>query len=143
MLVALATALAVPACSRSPQITAESIEDNWALTEQHEPGSVVMTVAQDGQVSVLVKDRDGKPIEEGVSGRVTVKVPGKGGAPVIAELVPQPRAGGVLLAKIPALEDDLTEVSYEFKVKGAALNGVLPSCSRPGPIGAISPASWP
>ncbi|WP_437817001.1 hypothetical protein [Sorangium sp. So ce1078] len=119
------TALVSPACSKSPQITAESIEDNWALTEQHEPGSVVMTVAQDGQVTVLVKDRDGKPIEEGVSGNLAVKVPGKDGAPVTAELVPEPKAGGVLLAKIPPLEDDLTEVSYEFKVKGEPFTGVL------------------
>ncbi|WP_437837710.1 hypothetical protein [Sorangium sp. So ce1153] len=128
VLVALAvasTALVSPACSKSPQITAESIEDNWALTEQHEPGSVVMTVAQDGQVTVLVKDRDGKPIEEGVSGNVKVKVPGKEGAPVTAELVPEPKSGGVLLAKIPPLEDDLTEVNYEFNVKGAPFKGVL------------------
>ncbi|XXT22323.1 hypothetical protein WME94_12250 [Sorangium sp. So ce429] len=128
VLVALAvasTALVSPACSKSPQITAESIEDNWALTEQHEPGSVVMTVAQDGQVTVLVKDRDGKPIEEGVSGNVKVEVPGKEGAPVTAELVPEPKSGGILLAKIPPLEDDLTEVNYEFNVKGAPFKGVL------------------
>ncbi|MGK3965559.1 hypothetical protein WMF38_15465 [Sorangium sp. So ce118] len=128
VLVALAvasTALVSPACSKSPQITAESIEDNWALTEQHEPGSVVMTVAQDGQVTVLVKDRDGKPIEDGVSGNVKVKVPGKEGAPVTAELVPEPKSGGVLLAKIPPLEGDLTEVNYEFNVKGAPFKGVL------------------
>ncbi|WP_437652109.1 hypothetical protein [Sorangium sp. So ce1182] len=128
VLVALAvasTALVSPACSKSPQITAESIEDNWALTEQHEPGSVVMTVAQDGQVTVLVKDRDGKPIEEGVSGNVKVKVPGKEAAPVTAELAPEPKSGGVLVAKIPPLEDDLTEVNYEFNVKGAPFKGVL------------------
>ncbi|WP_437514890.1 hypothetical protein [Sorangium sp. So ce1099] len=124
-LAVVSTALVSPACSKSPEITAESIEDNWALTEQHEPGAVVMTVAQDGRVTVLVKDRDGKPIEEGVSGNVTVKVPGKDGAPVIAELVPEPKSGGVLLAKIPPLEDDLTEVNYEFKVKGAPFKGAL------------------
>ncbi|AUX40920.1 hypothetical protein SOCE26_023220 [Sorangium cellulosum] len=128
MLVALAvatSALAAPACSKSPEITAESIDDNWALTEQHEPGSVVMTVAPDGQVKVLVKDRDGKPIEEGVSGTVTLKAPGKGGAPTTVELVPEPKSGGVLTAKLPALEDDLTEVGYEFKAKGSELKGVL------------------
>ncbi|WP_437726743.1 hypothetical protein [Sorangium sp. So ce861] len=128
MLVALAvasTAVVSPGCSKSPEITAESIDDNWALTEQHEPGSVVMTVAQDGRVTVLVKDRDGKPIAEGVTGNVTVKVPGKDGAPVTAELVPEPKSGGVLLAKIPPLEDDLTEVNYEFKVKGEPFTGVL------------------
>ncbi|WP_438022658.1 hypothetical protein [Sorangium sp. So ce233] len=119
------TALVSPACSKSPEITAESIDDNWALTEQHEPGSVVMTVAQDGKVTVLVKDRAGKPIEEGVSGNVTVKVPGKDGAPVTAELTPEPKSGGVLIAKIPPLEDDLTEVSYEFKVKGDPFKGVM------------------
>ncbi|XXX72188.1 hypothetical protein WMF30_31530 [Sorangium sp. So ce134] len=128
MLVALAvasTALVSPGCSKSPEITAESIDDNWALTEQHEPGSVVMTVAQDGKVTVLVKDRNGKAIEEGVTGNVTVKVPGKDGAPVTAELVPEPKSRGVLLAKIPPLEDDLTEVNYEFKVKGEPFKGVL------------------
>ncbi|WP_434041339.1 MULTISPECIES: hypothetical protein [Sorangium] len=128
VLVALAvvsTALVSPACSKSPQITAESIEENEALTEQHEPGSVVMTVAQDGQVTALVKDRTGKPIEEGVSGSVTVKVPGKGGDPVTAELMPEPKSGGVLLAKIPPLEDDLTEVGYELKVKEAPFKGAL------------------
>ncbi|XXT23649.1 hypothetical protein WME94_19105 [Sorangium sp. So ce429] len=106
-LAVVSTALVSPACSKSPEITAESIEDNWALTEQHEPGAVVMTVAQDGKVTALVKDRDGEPIEEGVSGNVTVKVPGKDGALVTAELVPEPKSGGVLLAKIPPLEDDL------------------------------------
>ncbi|WP_437541713.1 hypothetical protein WME97_27775 [Sorangium sp. So ce367] len=118
-------ALASPACSKSPQITAESIEDNWALTEQHEPGSVVMTVAPDGKVTALVKNRDGKPIEEGVSGNLTVKVPGKEGAPATAELVPEPKAGGVLVAKIPPLEDELTEVGYELKVKGEPFKGAL------------------
>ncbi|WP_437679650.1 hypothetical protein [Sorangium sp. So ce131] len=128
MLVALAvatSALAAPACSKSPEITAESIDDNWALTEQHEPGSVVMTVAPDGQVKVLVKDRDGKPLEEGVSGAVTVKAPGNGGAPTTVELVPEPKSGGVLTAKLPPLEDDLTEVGYTFKAKGSELKGVL------------------
>ncbi len=41
MVVALgvaSAALVSSACSKSPQITAESMEDNWALTEQHEPG---------------------------------------------------------------------------------------------------------
>lgn len=128
VLVAMAlasTALVSPACSKSPEITAESIEESGALTEQHEPGSVVMTVAQDGRVTALVKDRDGKPIAEGVSGSVSVKVPGKDGAPVTAELAPQAKSGGVLLAKIPPLEDDLTEVGYELKVKGEPFQGVL------------------
>ncbi len=128
MLVALAVAtaaVAVPACDKTPQITAENIADNWALTEQHEPASVVMTVAPDGQVKVLVKDRAGKPIEQGVSGTVSAKVPGKGGAPVTAELAPEAKAGGVLAAKLPPLEEDLTEVNYEFKVSGAALKGVV------------------
>ncbi|CAN91976.1 hypothetical protein predicted by Glimmer/Critica [Sorangium cellulosum So ce56] len=128
MVVALgvaSAALVSSACSKSPQITAESMEDNWALTEQHEPGSVVMTVAQDGQVTALVKDRDGKPIAADVSGSVSVKVPGKGGAPMSAALVPEPKSGGVLLAKLPPLEDDLTEVSYELKVKGEPFKGVL------------------
>ncbi|AUX21214.1 uncharacterized protein SOCEGT47_016930 [Sorangium cellulosum] len=128
MLVALAIAcagLASPACSKSPQITAERIEESGALTEQHEPGSVVMTVAPDGQVTVLVKDSDGKPIEEGVSGTLTVKAPGGGEAPLAVELAPRPGSGGLLVAKLPALEGDLTEVGYELKARGSSLKGVL------------------
>lgn len=124
-LVLASAAAATPACRSTPEITAENIADRWALTEQHEPGSVVMTVAADGKATVLVKDRDGKPIEEGVSGTLTVKAPGEDGAPVTAELVPVPRSGGVLTAAIPKLEGDLTEIGYELKVNGAPIQGVV------------------
>jgi hypothetical protein len=128
VLVALAVACApgaLAACSKPPEVTAESLAAQHPLTEQHEPGAVTMTVAGDGQVSVLVKDRSGKPIEEGVSGTLSVKVPGKDAAPATVELKPAPKSGGVLTAKVPPFEDDLTEVNYEIKVGGDALKGVL------------------
>jgi hypothetical protein len=128
MLVTLALAGAsatVPACSKTPNVTAENIDDNWALTEQQEPGSVTMSVAGDGQVKVLVKDRNGKPIEEGVSGTLSARIPGKQAPPVNAELKPEPRSGGVLTASVPPFQEDLTEVSYEIKVGNDALKGVL------------------
>lgn len=128
VLVALAiasTAVTLPACGKTPAITAETMDEQAALTEQQEAAKVVWMVAPDGQVSVLVKDAEGKPLEKGVSGTVTMPGSSKDASPVTAELVPEPKAGGVLTAKLPKLEGDLTQVNYTLKVNGQAADGVL------------------
>jgi len=127
MLLALAlgsTAAALPACSK-PEVTAENIADQGVMVEQHDGASVVWAVKPDGQVKALVKDADGKPVEAGVKGTLTVKPPAAGVPEAKAELVPEERTGGVLMTAIPQLEADLTEVTYDLKVGDKPLKGVL------------------
>ena len=122
MALALASA-AAPGCSKSPEVTAENIEELGAVPEQNDGGSVVWTFKPDGQVNALVKGPDGKPVEKGVTGTLTVKP--KDGAPVTAKLEPVEKAGGVLAATLPKLEADLTEVSYEVRVDDKPFKGVM------------------
>ncbi|EYF04278.1 hypothetical protein [Chondromyces apiculatus] len=123
-LVALALlGAAAPGCSKDPEVTAENITDQGSITEQHDSGAIVWTVKPDGQVMALLKGPDGKPLAQGVTGTLTVKP--KEGAPVTAALVPVEKAGGVISAKLPPLEGDLTEMSYTLVDGGKPIQGTL------------------
>lgn len=121
---ALSCTAAAPGCGKSPEVTAENIADQGALMEQHDGATVVWAVKPDGQVKALVKGADGKPLEEGVTGTLSVKA-SKDAAPVTAELKPEAKTGGVLATAIPKLEADLTEVTYDLKVGDKPVKGVL------------------
>ncbi|AKT42765.1 uncharacterized protein CMC5_069920 [Chondromyces crocatus] len=124
MLVAIALSVAVaPGCSKGPEVTSENIAEQAALIEQHDGGSVVWRVKPDGQVMALLKAPDGKPIEQGVTGTMTVKP--KTGDPVTATLVPVEKSGGVLTATLPKLDDELTEVSYTLLAADKPIQGTL------------------
>ena len=121
---ALTCTAAAPGCGKTPDVTAENIADQGVLTEQHDGATVVWSVKQDGQVKALVKGADGKPVEKGVTGTLSVKT-SSDAPPVTAELKPEEKTGGVLAATIPQLEADLTELTYELSYDGKPLKGVL------------------
>ena len=125
----LAAVAALPACSKKDdkaeaEVTAENIAAEDAITEQHEAATVTWAVAPEGKVKARFKAPDGTPLDDGVTGTVTVKPARKGAEPVSAKLVFDAKAG-VHTADIPKLEDDLTEVSYDVQVKGKPLKSTL------------------
>jgi hypothetical protein len=125
ILVALIAVLSLTACrDKSKDVTPEGIESQGALTEQHDAGALVFSVAPNGQVQLLVKGTDGKPLEKGVSGTLTVKGEGPKAEPVKVALLPDPKTG-LLSAAIPELVDDLTEVKYELTVNDKPIKGTL------------------
>lgn len=121
---AIACTAAAPGCSKKPDITAENIADQDVVAEQHDTGTVVWSMTPEGQVRALVKGPDGKPIEEGVTGTLSVKT-SPDAEPVKVDLKPEENTGGVLAATLPKLEADLTEVSYDIKVGDKPIKGAL------------------
>lgn len=124
-----AVAVGLPACSKKddaskPEITAESAAAEEAITEQYEPASVAWVVAPEGKIKARFKAPDGAPLGTSVTGSVTVKPTTANAKPVTAKLVYDTEAG-VHTAEIPALDADLTEVSYDVSVKGAPVKGAL------------------
>ncbi len=125
----LAAAIALPACSKKdeaakPEITAESAAAEEAITEQHEPATVSWVVAPEGKLKARFKAADGAPLGTSVTGSVTVKPLQADAKPVTAKLVYDTEAG-VHTAEFPALNADLTEVSYDVSVKGKPIKGAL------------------
>jgi len=115
-------ALLQPACKGAGQAyTAASVEGAAdALTEDGDDGSITWSVAPDGVVRAVLKSVDGKVLSKGVTGQLTVKAPAA--APVI---VPIDTQGDVLVAKVPKLEDGITEMSYALLVDGKPRTGAL------------------
>jgi hypothetical protein len=129
--VALAAPLAVTGCGSkeapAAEVTAENIADaNQAtVAEKHDNGEVVWSVAPDGQVKALVKAPDGKPVDKNVTGTLTVKAAGeKDAVPVTVPLTPDPKTG-LMVAVVPKLEADITEVKYDLKADGKPIKGAL------------------
>jgi hypothetical protein len=125
----LVAAVGLPACSKKddaakPEITAESAAAEEAITEQHEPASVSWVVAPEGKLKARFKAPDGAALGTSVTGTVTVKPIQANAKPVTAKLVYDTEAG-IHTADIPALDADLTEVSYDVSVKGAPIKGAL------------------
>lgn len=126
----LTAVVALPACSKKedsakPEISAENAaatED--AFTEQYEPATVSWVVAPEGKLKARFKAPDGAPLGTSVTGSVTVKPVQADAKPVTAKLVYDTEAG-VHTAEFPALEADLTEVSYDVSVKGKPVKGAL------------------
>jgi len=112
-------------CSKSEDgadVTAENIEGaEDVVAEAHDTGSMVWRVTPEGQVKVLVKAPDGKPVEGDVSGSLTWQTPeGPKTVPLTYD-----KDQKLLVAAAPKLEADLTEVKYEIKVADKAWNGAL------------------
>jgi hypothetical protein len=118
-------ALASLVCACSKKLTAEAIESSPAAIAQEGPhGTSAWIVGSDGTVSATLKPRDGKPIAEPVTGRMTFAAPTPDGAPTSVPVKYDP-ATGVLTAAGPKLEADITPVSYALTVNGKPWNGVL------------------
>ncbi|HRI66208.1 MAG TPA: hypothetical protein PK156_18300 [Polyangium sp.] len=129
VMLTLAAAIALPACSKKdeaakPEITAESAAAEEAITEQHEPATVSWVVAPEGKLKARFKAADGAPLGTSVTGSVTVKPLQADAKPVTAKLVYDTEAG-VHTAEFPALNADLTEVSYDVSVKGKPIKGAM------------------
>ena len=125
----LAATIALPACSKKdeaakPEITAESAAAEEAITEQYEPATVSWVVAPEGKLKARFKAPDGAALGTSVTGSVTVKPVQADAKPVTAKLVYDTEAG-VHTAEFPALNADLTEVSYDVSVKGKPVKGAL------------------
>lgn len=129
VVLALTAAIALPACSKKeepakPEITAENAAAQEAITEQHEPATVSWVVAPEGKLKATFKAPDGAALGTSVTGSVTVKPVKADAKPVTAKLVYDTEAG-VHTAEFPALDADLTEVSYDVSVKGKPIKGAL------------------
>lgn len=129
VVLALAAAVALPACSKKdapsePGITAESATADETITEQYEPATVSWIVAPEGKLKATFKAPDGAPLGTSVTGNVTVKPVQADAKPVTAKLVYDTEAN-VHTAEFPALDADLTEVSYDVSVKGKPIKGAL------------------
>lgn len=126
---ALVATMALPACSKKddsakPGITAENAAADDAITEQFEPATVSWVVAPEGKLKARFKSPDGAPLGTSVTGTVTVKPTRADAKPVTAKLVYDTEAN-VHTAEFPALDADLTEVSYDVSVKGQPVKGAL------------------
>lgn len=125
ILLSLMVVLSLSACrSKSKEITPETIESQGGLTEQHDSGALVFSVDPKGQLQLLVKGPDGKPVTTGVSGTIKVKDEDPKAQPVKVALVPDPKTG-LLVAAMPELVDDLTQVDYELNLDGKPMKGTL------------------
>lgn len=100
------------------EAAAEAVSAESAVTEKNGDLEAAWDVTPDGKVTAFVRDKDGLPVNKGLTGTVTVK----GGAPI--PLTPQGDTG-ILTAQIPALADDLTEVGYDLQVGDAKATGAM------------------
>lgn len=128
-MLALAAVVVLPACSKKDEptqvgITAESAAAEETITEQHEPATVSWVVAPEGKLKATFKAPDGAPLGTSVTGNVTVKPIQANAKPVTAKLVYNTESN-VHTAEFPALDADLTEVSYDVSVKGKPIKGAL------------------
>lgn len=130
LLLTAALAFGVSACSKSvdakaeAEVTAENIGADDALTEQYDAATVTWAVSPEGKLKARFKTPDGSPVEDGVTGTVTVKPTTGDAKPVTANLVYDAKAN-VYTADLPKLEADLTEVSYDVQVKGKPIKGAM------------------
>jgi len=125
VLLALLVALSATACrGKSKDATPEAVDAQGALTEQHDAAALVFSVDPNGQVKLTVKGTDGKPLEKGVSGTLSVRGDDPKARPTKVALVPDPKTG-VLSAALPELVDDLTEVKYDLIVNDKPIKGTL------------------
>jgi len=127
--ISLLSIAALPACSKKedaakPGITAENAAADDAVTEQYEPATVSWVVAPEGKLKAQFKAPDGAALGTSVTGTVTVKPVQADAKPVVAKLVYDTEAN-VHTAEFPALNADLTEVSYDVSVKGKPVKGAL------------------
>jgi len=127
-LVSFALAFA-PACSKSPETVGVEAEmavnadlGAEALVEEHDEGSIAWRIDGDGQVRAAVTATGGARIQEDVGGSLVWKMP-DGEARTVPLAVDAKT--GLLVAKGPELEADLTEVDYTITVSGKPWSGVM------------------
>jgi hypothetical protein len=118
-----ALSTSAPGCSKDKEAAAaEAVSAENAVTERNGDVEATWGITPDGQVTALVRDKDGLPVTSGISGSVTVRPQG-GGAPVVVPLAAQ--GNGLVTAQIPKLSQDLTEVGYEVQAGSASATGTM------------------
>lgn len=116
--------LAAAGCSKKVKMTADAIEKSTAgIVQQGDRGTSTWIVGPDGAVNALLKGADGKPPTGTVTGQVTFANP-NGGTPTTVPLDYDSKTG-VVSAKGPKLDADLTPVTYALTVDGKPWNGAL------------------
>jgi hypothetical protein len=117
-------ALAALACSCRKELTAEAIEKSPdAIAERGPAGTSTWIVGPDGKVSATLRDPDGKPVAQPVTGQIVFAAPnGRPPASVPVEYDPKT---GVLTAAGPALDADITPVSYSLTAGGTPWSGSI------------------
>jgi hypothetical protein len=122
-LLMLLAALSLPACSKKDAVP-EGLDAASALTHSNEGSALVFSVAPNGQLQLLVRGPDGKPIESRVTGSVTLKPTEPKAEPVKVALVQDPKTK-LMVAAMPELADDLTEVKYDLTINDKPVKGVM------------------
>jgi hypothetical protein len=109
------------ACSK--KLTADAIETSPdAVAQKGSLGASTWVVGPDGTVNAALKGPDGKPITRTVTGQVTFQQPRGASTSVPVTYDPQT---GVLTAKGPTLDADITPVTYALTVDGKPWNGTI------------------
>jgi hypothetical protein len=115
-----------PGCKKTAttdaEVTAEgTLEIPEAIVEENDNGSVAWSVAPEGKVRAILKTPDGKPITKNVTGELVWVAPsGETKVPVTVE----PKTG-LVVATGPALQEDITPISYNLQVEGKPWGGTL------------------
>ena len=106
----------------SKKLTAAAIESSpAAIVQKGHLGTSAWIVSPDGAVSATLKERDGSPVTQPVTGHLTFA--GANG-PTTTPVQYDPKTG-VLSAAGPKLEADITPVSYALTVDGKPWNGAI------------------
>lgn len=119
----LGAAAAVGCGKSAPEASAEAVSAESAITERHPTGDVTWDVTPEGHVTVMMRDKDGLPIEKGVTGSLIVKPASKTATPVTVAL--SAPGSGVLTGEMPKLTDELTEVAYDLNGPSGQVKGTL------------------
>jgi hypothetical protein len=101
----------------------EGFDAREAIVEQNGATRLALAVDRGGKAKLSVKGADGKPVP-GVTGTLAVKGESPTALASRVPLTPEPKTG-LLLASLPELADDLTEVRYDLNVGGRPLNGTM------------------
>jgi hypothetical protein len=116
-------AIALLASSCHKELTAAAIEQSPdAIPERGPSGTSTWIVRPDGTVSATLKTADGAPVAQPVTGQIAFAPPS--GPPTTVPVQYDPKTG-VLTAKGPKLEADITPVSYTLSVGGAPWSGSI------------------
>jgi hypothetical protein len=117
-------ALGALTCSCRKELTAEAIEKSPdAIAERGPTGTSTWIVRPDGKVSATLRDPDGKPIAQPVSGQIAFAAP-NGRPPTYVPVEYDPKTG-LLTAAGPALDADITPVSYSLTEGGTPWSGTI------------------
>lgn len=114
--------LALAGCG-SKNEAEEIFDSREAIVEQNGAARVALAVDRGGRAKLSVKGADGKPIP-GVTGTLAVRGEGPKAQATKVPLAPDPKTG-LLVAALPELADDMTEVRYDLAVNGRPLNGTM------------------